>query len=669
MGFFSPWFLAGAAAVVLPVYLHLLRRHRANPQPFSSLMFFEQRKQSPIKHRRLRHLALLSLRLTLLLLLALAFANPLVRRSTAGVAGDKLLLLVIDNSFSMRAGSRLAEARRQAISVLDIRKPSDRAQVITLGSQLRALTQPTKDAAALRAAVDSVQPGDSRASFAELAHALGSVAESARTPIELHLFSDMQKSGMPGNFSELVLPANVSLVPHAVAQEVAPNWALESVDAPGELWGSKRATVRAVVAGYHTPTATRAVSLVVNGKVAATRSVEVPAEGRAAVEFPTYDVPYGFNRCEVRIDSADSLPADDVSLFAIQRSDPAQVLFVHEPSDSRSPFYFGTALASAPESAFTPETVHVDQVADVKLSSYAFVILSDLLSVPPSFEQALLRYVRDGGSVLIAAGTSSARGAKVPVFGGAIVDTRYYSRSGERFLTVGEADPSHPSIAKADRWSGVKFYFAVQVDPANSRVLARLTDQTPLLLEKDIGAGRVLLLASGLDNLTNDFPLHPAFVPFVDETARYLSGATRRSGARTVDSVLELRTAGQPAASVEVIDPDGRRLLSLNEAAATVTFQVTRTGFYEVRLADGRQAVIGVNADRRESDLDVMPNDVLSLWRANGSAGPQASPTGQGQEQLKPHSLWWGLMVLVLVAAIAESAMASQTLGRLREEP
>src|SRR5215831_14595137 len=122
MGFLSPWFLAGAAAVVLPIYLHLLRRHRANPHPFSSLMFFEQRKQSPIKHRRLRYLALLSLRLALLLLLAIAFASPFLKRSTAGVAGNKLLLLVIDNSFSMRAGSRLADARRQAISVLATRK-------------------------------------------------------------------------------------------------------------------------------------------------------------------------------------------------------------------------------------------------------------------------------------------------------------------------------------------------------------------------------------------------------------------------------------------------------------------------------------------------------------------------------------------------------------------
>src|SRR5258708_34610290 len=52
MGFLAPWFLAGAVAVGLPLWIHLLRFWRSTPHPFSSLMFFEQRTQSSIKHRR-----------------------------------------------------------------------------------------------------------------------------------------------------------------------------------------------------------------------------------------------------------------------------------------------------------------------------------------------------------------------------------------------------------------------------------------------------------------------------------------------------------------------------------------------------------------------------------------------------------------------------------------
>src|SRR5437660_12462047 len=103
MGFLTPWFLAGALAVGLPVWLHLLKQHKTTPLPFSSLMFFERRTQSSIKHRRLRYLLLFALRTALVALLAFAFARPFVNSATvASARGGKLLVLVIDDSFSMR---------------------------------------------------------------------------------------------------------------------------------------------------------------------------------------------------------------------------------------------------------------------------------------------------------------------------------------------------------------------------------------------------------------------------------------------------------------------------------------------------------------------------------------------------------------------------------------
>jgi hypothetical protein len=669
MGLFAPWFLAGIVAVGLPLYLHLLRRHTTNPQPVGSLMFFEQRTQSSIKHRRLRYLLLLSLRLLLLLALVLAFANPFIKRPAASASGDKLELLVVDNSFSMRAGSRLADAKREAQSVLNSRSPADRVQVAALGSQLHVLTQPIQDPGELRSAVDSIQAGDSRGSFGELARAVRSIAESIHTPIELHLFSDMQRDNMPANFSELALPQNVTLVLHPVAKNAVPNWSVESVSAPGQVWDPKKARVQAVIAGYQTPAATRTVSLVVNGKTTATNTVQVPANGRATVTLQSLDVPYGFSRCEVKIDSADALSADDVSLFAVERSDPERVLFVHESNDRKSPLYFNSALTAAAESAFTLQTAAVEQLNGIDPSRFAFVVLSDVVSLPSSFESDLDRYVRGGGSVLIAAGTNAAHHPRIPVFGDRMLDSHYYSRDAGGYLTVGDSDPSHPSTAKAERWAGVKFYYVSVVDPSNSRVIARLTDQTPLLLDKKMGEGRVLLLASGFDNLTNDFPLNPVFVPFIEQTARYLSGTESRSGSRLVDSYLELRTAKEQAVGVEVIDPEGKRPLSLKEATTAQSYQLTQAGFYQLRLASGRQDVIGVNADRRESNLDVIPDETLALWRGNtSSAADQASAAGDSQQKNQPYSLWWYLMVLALGAALAESLLASRYLATQREE-
>src|SRR5271166_623983 len=215
MGFFAPWFLAGLAGVALPLYLHLLKRQTTTPKPVSSLMFFESRTQSSTRHRRLRYYLLLSLRLLVLVLLILAFANPFINRNAAALSGNRLVLLVVDNSFSMRAGNRLSDAKRAALSVLS-GKGAARAQVAAFGSQLRLMTQIIEDQSALRAAVQAVQPGDGHGNFGELARAVRAMAESVHTLIELHVFSDMQRSDLAASFSDMTLPDNVTLVTHAV---------------------------------------------------------------------------------------------------------------------------------------------------------------------------------------------------------------------------------------------------------------------------------------------------------------------------------------------------------------------------------------------------------------------------------------------------------------------
>ena len=88
-------------------------------------MFFERGTQSSTRHRRLKYLLLFALRTALVLLVVLAFANPFVHR-TATDAHGRLLLIVLDDSFSMRAGTRFANARQQALATLAA-KPNARS--------------------------------------------------------------------------------------------------------------------------------------------------------------------------------------------------------------------------------------------------------------------------------------------------------------------------------------------------------------------------------------------------------------------------------------------------------------------------------------------------------------------------------------------------------------
>ncbi|MGA2115520.1 MAG: BatA domain-containing protein [Bryobacteraceae bacterium] len=662
MGFLTPWFLGGLVAVGLPVWLHLLRKHRSTPLPFSSLMFFERRTQSSIKHRRLRYLVLFSLRTALVALLVLAFAHPyidrkLVPQSRAG----EVAVVAIDNSLSMRAANRLAEAKSMAKSVVRGMRLGQRGQVLAFGARVEALSEVTDDKGALSAAIDAVRPSDTRTSFAELVRAVKSIAQSLAVPLDVHLYSDMQQTGMPANFNDLRLGERVRLEPHPLLSGSTANFAVENVVAPHRVYDGGKSRVLATVIGYGTPKALRTVTLELNGRVIESKRVEVPENGRAAVEFASLEAPYGYNKGDVRIDAADPLAADDVFYFSVERSDARHILFVHAPENTRGLLYFQAALEANGQHGFAVDPATPDQTANVSPDKYAFVAISDAGSLPAAFETALKEYVNRGGAVLVVLGHTYTARDKVPVAGLTITGTRYAPREGDRFQTAAALDTSHPAIQQDNRWDDVKFYRAIGVDPAGARVAARLTDDTPLVIDRQQGSGHVLVFASTFDNLDNDFPLHASFVPFIRQTANYLGRMDSGQASVTVGSFAELREADAKGAAVEVLDPTGERALSLAEAVKARNIQFLMMGFYDIRRPNGRNEMVAVNGDRRESDLRPTSQETLGLWQntANGNVDA-GSAAASGQ---KPLSLWWYVMLAVLAVSIAETLLGNRHLS------
>jgi len=662
MGFLSPWFLAGLIGIGVPVYLHLLRQHKSTPRKFSSLMFFDRTTQSSIKHRRLRHLALMFLRLALLALVVLAFASPYVMRTATSLgAGDRLLIVVVDNSFSMREGNRLERARQEALSVVADMREGEQGQAATLGAQVEFLTLPTSDPGELRAAIESIEPSDSRSSYGELARSLRAMGETSRVPLEIHLCSDMQQSSMPSGFADLVLPPSARLVVHPVAGDLTPNFAVESVIAQASLFNPEEATVQATIAGFGTGAARHTVSLAANGNLIEEKSVTVPGNGRATVEFLGLDVPYGFNRCEVRIGPADGLAGDDRFLFAVERADPRQILYLTRRTRARDSLYFQSALESSANAAYRMQVMDESQARSIDPGRYAIVVLSDPRSLDGELERNLKQYVRGGGAVLIAAGPSTARASRIPVMDLPVLDSVYETRSGSRFRTATYADASHPVTGIPDMWDAVKFYRAVRVDAADGRVLARLADETPLLVERAAGEGRMLLFTSTFDNLSNDFPLSPAFVAFVERATRYLGRLEERTAGRNVDDFFDLRAAGGQAQGVEIIDPNGERPFSIGESAETASVRLSQSGFYEVRRGNNRNEMVAVNADRREANLAVVPAETLALWQNTGEE--REAGAAEAEVARRPVNLWWYVLLLALAAAVAESLFGRRYLG------
>ena len=100
-----------------------------------------------------------------------------------------------------------------------------------------------------------------------------------------------------------------------------------------------------------------------------------------------------------------------------------------------------------------------------------------------------------------------------------------------------------PFDAVAANFGQVAFDRTWQIDAREGwRVVARFTGGVPALAERS-NPGRVLLFTSDFDRRWNDFPLHPAFVPFTQELTRYLGAHAQPVSSYLVADV----PAGTPA--------------------------------------------------------------------------------------------------------------------------
>ena len=685
MGFLSPWFLGGLAALGLPVYIHLLRQYKQTPVPFSSLMFFERRTQSSIKHRRLKYLLLFALRCLFVFLLVLAFSRPFLSSSVAaGAASGKRVVIALDNSFSMRQGDRFTKAKADALRAVAALGQSDRGQVITFGGAAKLVTEMTGDKQALTAAIAAIEPSDEASSYSELSRVLRSASETGKANIDAEVFTDLQKSSLPASFADLHLDPGTKLNVHRYGDEI-PNFAVESVDAPRRVFDTKKVRVVATIAGYSTPhdrwdfNAKRKVTLVANGKTLESKEVTVPPSGRVTVEFLGLDVSYGMTKCEVRIDNADAFPNDDHWLFSVERSDPKPALVIHASNDADSPLYIRTALESATDAAFIVDSRTPDQAANADFSKFAFVILSDPGPLPEKLNEQIQNYVQGGGSVLISLGKNAVAGAKLPgtnspgTNNGAgiqMLSLRTLALDRERPLTAGQIDPSYSSFGGGQNWQSVEFFQMAKLglpqsssaggDAGDVRIAARLSDGSPLLIDQKNGGGHVIVFASAFNNIANNLPLQPVWLPFIEQTTHEMAGISSARANYSVGSYVDLRTVKEKNVPVDITGPDGKRVLTLAESSTATTYQFPAEGFYDIRRANGREEMAAVNPDRRESDFSVITPDTLELWKNTGVGSPSGTAAASATNSEQKTELWWWVVVLLALMAVAEAVVGNR---------
>ena len=690
--FLAPAFLLGLLAIGVPIWLHRVARANPTQHPFASLMFVEASETQRTAKRTLRYWLLLSLRILLLIALVLAFAGPLLteRAMPLANADARLHAIVLDKSLSMQQGDRWKRALEQADAVLSGLKSSDRVLLATAEGRRVSVIQSSTPAAAagtVRGMLRGLKPGIERLDYGLAMSTADNWLGSPRPPVVLHLISDMQQSAAPLRFADLEPPPQTQLVLHDVGNAAASappeNVYIQSAALTTVDTRSLEVTVRGAAARPQQ----RQVILSIDGKEYGRRSVELPASATIAaaaiegegtnlppdfaaqavaspatkVQFTDLQLTAGSHRIEVALQPTDALPQDDRYYAVLEHADP-KALLIAPNARADDVAYFGAAIGSLAAPTLSVEERPPDAIGATALTSYSLLVVADVGALSDSQGKRIKDYVAAGGSVLATLGTKPA------VEPGALLEGWRIGEPQQRAATVGEIASSHPVLRDAGDWHAVRFFRHRPVEVGeNDRVLIAYEDGVPLLVEHTVGAGRVLVLTAPVEREWNDLAIHPLFVRFIAEAARYLVRGDASAASTTVGAVV--LTGLTAAGGGQIFDPQGERVLGLAQTTAADRLIPDQTGFYEIRGNEGVRWV-AVNVDARESDLTPLPAAFVQRWRAMQvrKSAPAVTPAAPATDA-KPRSLGAIVLWLAALLLLAELLLANRYLAIRRETP
>ncbi|MBN2317047.1 MAG: BatA domain-containing protein [Sedimentisphaerales bacterium] len=691
MNFLYPLFLAGIAAVGIPIILHMIRRHTHKRVTFSSLMFLHTTVPRFKNRSRIENLLLLILRCLILCLLAFGFARPFFAQDiekAPAYSGSRIVLL-IDTSASMRRTGMWDQTIHQAQSILEDVNPTDRVCVMSfdqstqtlIGFEQWATLDPDQRISIANEHISTLSPGWART---DLGQALVNAAEaieddevnerlqSTRTH-RIVLISDLQEGAAFEALHAYEWPERTELIVKQIPAKGNTNATLQYVasrDSTTRSKGDERLHIR--VTNSPDATVERFSLNWVGGDTTSESIADVYAPAGHSVMVR---VPFPADKAAVKtlILSGDDHEFDNALYLAPHLIQQANILYLggEDVNDSKGMLFYvqrafsDTAMLN-PQIIFPP----ADRLTDETISTAHLVIVTDTLNrnnISP-----LSRYLRAGGTVLLAMTSSDAAATIANLTG--IDNIESEEADVDTYTMLSQMDFEHPLLTPFSEprfgdFTQIHFWKHRRINIADlpdAKILARFDNNDPAWFELNAEAGSLLVMTSGWHPSDSQLALSTKFVPLLYSILEYSGVLTGQQTRYFVGDPVMIPIVSRTSQDVQIRKPDGTQT-SFNTDTKAFT-QTDIPGFYTVE-SPAENRLFAINLPAKESQTAVMPIDDLEQYgvvlsrTANLTAeGPELSSDLQSEWAKHrgdltgleyKQKLWrWVFMVLLAISLI-----------------
>ncbi|NNE92516.1 MAG: VWA domain-containing protein [Verrucomicrobiales bacterium] len=704
MSFLFPLYFLGAAALAVPILLHLRRRPPKEHMEFSSLMFLEKSPELLTRRTKIERWILLALRCLALLLLALIFCRPYFKSATFldEIGAGKRVSILIDQSASMQREDLWKKAVDLAQEEIAKTGAEDSVSLAVFGEDLETVLPTditeTWSGSARREEITTLladaKPGwagtDLGSALAEIADetsAQSSEDAKAFRAREIVVISDFQDGAERDVLQQYAWPEDVRVRCLAVGPKKAGNLTANLVAAAVSANPDEAAATARRVRISNSPDSENEkyqLSWVgeTDGKVV--EGVLPPGASRVVPVPPRQSE----TKDAVLQISGDAHDFDNRVYVARTQPRLIRILFVGEDprrNDVGSPFFY-LARAMNRTKAIDPtvDAAKFEGLQAAELKQSNVLVISAGEETPDAAAKAIGKFAEDGGMVIVIADPGAKAETLSAITG--VADLKIAEADVKNYAMLSGLDFDHPVLApfakakvrdftKIHTWKHRSLTLP-ESENESVKPIANFDSGDPAWIEFSRGKGRVFTFLSGWEPEESQLALSSKFVPLLYAMlAQAGYSATEAKPLYVGDSI---NLAGiRDAKAVKL--PDGSSVQVNN--GATVFSDTTQPGFYTVETATvGEERVFAVNLAPAESriepvdpavsladlgvtvDLEIEgdPEAAAALAGANAEEIEKQKQRLEAEEKENRQKIWKWLVLGILVILLIETWLAGR---------
>ena len=681
----SPAMLGWLAAAVAPLVIHMWSRRRYREMTFAAMEYLLAAFQQSRRRMRFEQWLLLLIRTLLVVLVVAAVAEPFFQRTgltfVPGVRAHRVL--VIDGSFSMgfspTGKTRFERAKELARQIVEESPRGDGFTLVLMSDPPRTVVgNPVFEPRHLLPVIDDLRlphaTADLEGTLVEVQRVLSAArrehprlgseevyfltdlgrvgwapdrAPVSQTAVSQTAVSQTAAAGVKARCRNLFkrLAESATLVVVDVGQMGAENVAVTAART-SEPFATAAGSfgIEADVKNFGRRRRNRQpVELVVDGRRVDEVRVDLDAGSEESVAFThRFDAP-GDHMIEIRA-PGDQLDVDNHRFLAMPVKASIRVLLIDGHPSGEA---FGSAtdflvyalapgLGGPDPLPVRPDVLPESALLETDLSRYDCLFLVNVAQFTTSEAQSLNTYLRGGGSLVFFLGDrvladrynrilGDRRGQGVGLLPARLGDV--VSKSQNR---IDPLDYRHEIVwaFRGNERAGllttpVRTWFRLTIPRGSpSKVALALDDGSPLIVERSVHRGRVVLVATSADVSWTDMPILPSYLPIVQEILAFaVRGQFRDRNLLVGQSIGS--TLGRPAGETSLVihTPDGRRvpIRAKSDSDETVwSYSDTAiSGIYTAEFGPPitTREAFALNVDPVESDLKKLsPEDFKEVW-------------------------------------------------------